>query len=140
MEKVSQGIHVPHLDLVFPLLRMRHAIHVVFGGSDLQPLTAGELSLVEEIMNRKFSIPLAKEAKTLLEGAASSSQKKKRKRPTLPDTRVVDDPMGYKKSKAEASAVPSASSAGTPPDAAPHDPSLAKSSGGQGQSRHLILA
>ena len=70
-----------------------------------------ELLLVEEIMSGKFSIPLAKEAKALLEGAASSSQKKekkgKRKRSTLPDTRVVDNPMEYKLSRAEAASVPS---------------------------------
>ena len=36
-------------------------------------------------------------------GAASSSQReKKRKRVDLPDTRVVDDPEAYKKSRAEA--------------------------------------
>ena len=41
----------------------------------------------------------------MLEGAASSSHKKgKRKRP-LPDTRVVDDPEGYKQSKVEAASV-----------------------------------
>ena len=44
----------------------------MFGGSDLQPLTTGEFSLVEEIMSGKFSIPSAKEAKALLEGVASS--------------------------------------------------------------------
>ena len=63
---------------------------MVFRSSDLQPLTTGELSLVDEIMSGKFNIPLTKEAKALLEGAASSSQKKKRKRSTIPDTRVVD--------------------------------------------------
>ena len=72
VEEVNQGIPVPHLDLVLPVLCLRHAIHVVFGGSDLQPLTTGELSLVEEIMSGKFSMPSAKEAKALLEGAASS--------------------------------------------------------------------
>ena len=42
----------------------------------------------------------------MLKGAASSSQKeKKRKRGPLPDTRVVDDPEAYKQSKAGASAV-----------------------------------
>ena len=54
-------------------------------------------------MSRKIGIPSAKEARALLEGAASSSQKKgKRKRPALPDTWVVDDPEGYKLSKAKA--------------------------------------
>ena len=45
--EVEKGIPVPPLDLILPLLRLRHAIHVVFGGSDLQPLTAQELSLIE---------------------------------------------------------------------------------------------
>ena len=31
----SQGIHVLPIDFVFPLLRLRHVIHVVFGGRDL---------------------------------------------------------------------------------------------------------
>ena len=44
----------------------------------------------------------------MLEGAASSSHKKgKRKRPAIPNTRVVDDPEGYKQSKAEAASSPS---------------------------------
>ena len=53
-------------------------------------------------MSGKYGIPSAKEAKALLEGAASSLQKKekkrKRKRSTLSDTRVVDDPVAYKMS------------------------------------------
>ena len=70
-------------------------IHVVFGGSDLQPLTVEELSLVEDIMVGKLGIPSTKEARALLEGAASLSQKKgKRKRSALPDTRVVDASKG----------------------------------------------
>ena len=68
VEEFEQDIIVPTLDLVFPLLYLRHAIHVVFGSSDLQPLIAGELSLVKEIMSGKFNIPSAKEVKTLLEG------------------------------------------------------------------------
>ena len=64
-----------------------------------------ELSLVEDLMSRHFSIPSAKEAKALLKGAASSSQKEnKRKRHALPDTQVVDDPQGYRQSKAKAAA------------------------------------
>ena len=66
-------IHVLPVDLVLPILRLRHAIHVTFGGSDLQPLTVDELSLVEGLMSGKFSIPSAKEARALLKGAASSS-------------------------------------------------------------------
>ena len=83
--EVEQGILVLPLDLILPLLHLRYAIHVVFGSSDLQPLTARELSLVEEIMSGKYYIPSAKEAKALFEGAASSSQRKgKRKRLTMP--------------------------------------------------------
>ena len=68
-----QGIHALHVDLVLPLLHLRHTIHVAFGGSDLQPLTVEELSLVKDMMSGKLGIPLAKEARALLEGAASSS-------------------------------------------------------------------
>ena len=57
VEEVRQGIHVPPLDLVLPILCLRCSIHVVFGSSEFQPLTAGELSLVEEIMSCKFNIP-----------------------------------------------------------------------------------
>ncbi|KAL5580801.1 hypothetical protein UlMin_013243 [Ulmus minor] len=58
------------------------------------------------------------------EGVASSSQKKgKRKRPALPDTRVVDDPEGYKQSKVEAA---SAIAAGAQTTLSP-DPSPARS-------------
>ena len=46
----SQGIHVLPVDFVLPLLHLRHAIHVAFGGSNLQPLTVEELSLVEEMV------------------------------------------------------------------------------------------
>ena len=99
-----QGTPALPLDLVLPILRLRHAIHVTFGGCDLQPLTLDELSLVEGLMSGKFSISSTKEAKALLKGAASSSQKeKKRKRQAFPDTRVVNDPEGYKQSKAGAS-------------------------------------
>ena len=99
-------------------------IHVAFGGCDLQPLTLDELSLVEGMMSGKFSIPSTKEARALLKGAASSSQKeKKRKRQPLLDTRVVDDPEAYKQSKAGASAAQT----GTPPVSTSIEPSLAKS-------------
>ena len=63
--EVEKGIPIPPLDLILPLLRLQHVIHVVFGGSDLQPLMAEELSLVR--------IPLAKQAKALLENATSLS-------------------------------------------------------------------
>ena len=63
----------------------------------MQQLTIEEFLLVEDLMSGKLSIPLDKEAKDLMKGAASSSQKeKKRKRSALPDTRVVDDPQGYR--------------------------------------------
>ena len=92
-----QGIPILPVDLVLPILHLRHAIHVTFGGSDLQLLTLDELLLVESLMSGSFSIPSAKEAKALLKGATSSSQKeKKRKRQALPDTWVVDDLEGYR--------------------------------------------
>ena len=76
-----QGTLALPLDFLLPILRFRHAIHVTFGGCDLYPLTPDELSLVEGMMSGRFSIPFAKDAKKLLKGAASSSQKeKKRKR------------------------------------------------------------
>ena len=114
VEEVNQGIPVPPLDLVLPLLYLRHAIHVLFEGSDLQPLTTGELSLVEEIMSSMYGIPCSKEAKALLEGVASSSQKKKGRRKRLPYTRVMDDPKAYKLSKVEAASAPAATQAGIP--------------------------
>ena len=74
-------------------------------------------------MKGKLGIPSAKEAKALLEGAASSSQKRgKRKRP-LADTRVVDDPEGYRQSKIEAASV---TAVGAHVTVSP-DPSSAKS-------------
>ena len=69
----SQGISILPVDFVLPLLRLRHAIHVVFGGSDLQPLMVEELSLIEDMVKGNFGIPLAKEARALLEGAGSLS-------------------------------------------------------------------
>ena len=39
LEEVNQGITVPYLDLVLPILCLQYAIHVVFRGSDLQQLT-----------------------------------------------------------------------------------------------------
>ena len=106
--EVEKGIHVSPLDLIFPLLRLRHAIHVVFGGSNLQPLTTEELSLVVEIMSGRHRIPSAKEAKALIESATSSSQKKKGKRKRVPNTRVVDDSEAYKLSKVEIAPTPAA--------------------------------
>ena len=126
--EVEQGIHVPHLDIIFPLLHLRHAIHVIFGNSYLQPLTARKLLLVEEIMSGKFHIPSAKEAKTLSEGAASASQKKgKRKRTTLLDTRVIDDRLVVKMRALEVAIVSFATPAGTPPTSASVEPSPTKS-------------
>ena len=119
----SQGIPIFPVDFVLPLLRLRHVIHVVFGGSDLQPIIVEELSLVEDMVKSKLGILSAKEARALLEGAASSSHKKgKRKRTALPETRVMDDPEGYKQSKAEAA---SAASAGILVSFSP-DPSLVR--------------
>ena len=90
----------------------------------LQPFTFDELSLVEDMMSGKFNIPSAKEAKALLKGTASLSQKeKKRKRLALLDTRVVDDPKGYRLSKAETNAIQT----GKPPVSASVKPSSAKS-------------
>ena len=69
----------------------------------MRPLTVEELSLAEDPMSGRISIPSAKEAKALMKGAASSSQReKKRNRAALPDTRVVDDPEAYKQSRADA--------------------------------------
>ena len=65
MEEVKQGILVPLLELMLYILRLRHAIHVIYGSSDLQPLTAEELLLVEDIMSGTFNFPLAKEALSL---------------------------------------------------------------------------
>ena len=63
----------------------------------MQPLTLDELSLAVVLMSGSFSIPFAKEARALLKGAVSSSQKeKKKKRHALPDTKVVDEPKGYR--------------------------------------------
>ena len=119
-----QGTPAVPLDFLLPILRLRHVIHIMFGGCDLYPLTADELSLVEGIMSGKFSIPSAKEANQLLKGAASSSQKeKKRKRGPLPDTRVVDDPEAYRQSRAAASAAQE----GTLPVSRSVEPSAAKS-------------
>ena len=66
-----QGTPALPLDFLLPILRLRHAIHVTFGGYDLYPLTPDEFSLVEGMMSGKFSILFAKEAKKLLKGAAS---------------------------------------------------------------------
>ena len=113
-----QGTPALPLDFVLPILRLRHAIHVTFGDCELQPLTVDELTLVEGIMSGKFSIPSAKEARALLKGAASSSQKeKKRKRAPLPDTRVVDDPEAYRQKRAGSSAAQA--SAQLAPDSSP---------------------
>ena len=114
VEEVNQGVPVLPLDLVLPILCLRLAIHVVFGGSDLQPLISGELSLVEEIMSGKFNIPSAKETKALLKGAASSSQKNKRKRLTLPNTRVVNERVAAKMSTTKVAYAPFVTQAGTP--------------------------
>ena len=62
VEEVEQGILTHPLKLIFPL-RLWHAIHVVHGGSDLQPLTPKELLFIEDIMCAKFSFLSTKEAR-----------------------------------------------------------------------------
>ena len=69
--KESQRIPVFPVDFFLPLLHLRHVIHVVFGGSNLQPLTVEELLLVEHMMSGKLGIPSAKEARALLKGTVS---------------------------------------------------------------------
>ena len=68
-------------------------------------------------MSGRYGIPSAKEAKALLKGVVSSSQKKKgkrkKKRKRMPDTRVVDDLEVYELSKVEATFAPMAIQAGT---------------------------
>ena len=53
-----QGTPALHLNLVLPILRLRHEIHVSFGGCDLQPLTLDELSLVEGLMSDVLNLTL----------------------------------------------------------------------------------
>ena len=89
VEEAEQGIPIPPLELILPLLQLRHTIHVVHRGNNLQPLTPEELSLVEEIMSGKFSYPSAKEARRL------RTSEKKRKRP-LVDTSIIDDRVAAK--------------------------------------------
>ena len=102
------------VEFVLTLLRLRHSIHIVFGGSDLRPLTVEELSLAEDLMSGRINISSAKEAKLMMKGAASSSQReKKRKRVVLADTRVVDDPEAYKLSKVEAASAAAGKSQST---------------------------
>ena len=115
----SQGIPVLPIDFVLPLLRLRHAIHVVFGGNDLQPLTVEELSLAEDMVKGKLGISSAKEARALLEGAASSSHKKGKRKRLPADTRVVDDPEGYRQSKIEAASVTAGAHTTVSPDPSP---------------------
>ena len=67
------------VDLLLTLLHLRHSIHVVLGGSDLRPLTLEELSLTEDLMSGRLSISSTKEAKALMKGAASLSQREKKK-------------------------------------------------------------
>ena len=76
-------------------------------------------------MSENFSIPSAKLVKALLEGAASSLQKKgKRKRLPLADTRVVYDLEAYKLSKANVTSAPT--KARMPPTSVSTKLSLAK--------------
>ena len=79
-------------------------------------------------MSGKFHIPSTKEAKALSEGAASASQKreKKRKRSTLPNTRVMDDQAVAKMSTAEAASSLSMAPARTPPAFVSADSSSAR--------------
>ena len=79
------------------------------------------------MMKGKLGILSDKEAKALLEGTVSSLQKKgKRKRPALLDTGVMNDPEGYKQSKAEAASAPTTQT-GVLPASLSSNPSPAKS-------------
>ena len=100
VEEVKQCIPVPPLELIFPLLRRWHTIHIVHGGSSLQPLTPEELSLIKEIMSGKFSYPSAKEARWL------KTSDNKRKRP-LVDTSIINDCVTAKSIVTPRSAEPS---------------------------------
>lgn len=68
------------VDLLLTLLRLRHSIHVVFGGSDLRPLTVEELLLAEDLMSGWINIPSAKEAKVMIKGVRVRRRGRKRGR------------------------------------------------------------
>lgn len=85
VEDMQQDIPVPPFEFILPILRLRHTIHVVHEGSDLQPLTVDELSLVEEIMSGKFTVPSAKDALRQRKG-----DERKRKQ-LFPDTSILDN-------------------------------------------------
>ena len=76
VEEVKQGIHVPPLELILPILQLWHAIHVVYGSNYLQPLTVEEFFLVKEFMSGKFIFPLAKEALVLLQKKVKKKKEK----------------------------------------------------------------
>ena len=46
VEEVQQGIYAPPFELILHILCLRHAIHVVYRGSNMQLLTSDKLSLV----------------------------------------------------------------------------------------------
>ena len=81
--KKSSKVPPSLLELILPILCLRHAIHVVYKGSNLYPLTEEELSLVEEIMSRKFSLPFVKEA--------LKQRKMEKRKQALPEMSVLDD-------------------------------------------------
>ena len=111
---MEQGIPIPLLQLIVPLLRLRHVIHLICGGSNLQPLTPKELSFIDEIMSGKFSYPSVKEARRL------RKSEKKRKR-ALVDTFFIDNCVAVKLVVAPGSVEPSParSSKKTKPDEPP---------------------
>ena len=59
---IQISIHFPPTKLSLYILRLRHAIHLVYGESSLQPLTLEELSFAEEVMKECFKFLSAKEA------------------------------------------------------------------------------
>ena len=101
VEEVQQGIPVPPLKFVLPILRLRHTIHIVHGECSLQPLTPNDLLLIEELMAGGFSFPSANEA---LKQWKSESERKK----LLSDTPHIERVNGMQSNR-PASAKPSPS-------------------------------
>ena len=85
MEEVQQGTPVSPLNFLFPILHLRHVIHIMYGECSLQPLTHDEFSLVEQLMARGFSFPSSEE---FLKQRKSEGERKLKR--LLPDTSHID--------------------------------------------------
>ena len=61
VEAIQRGIPFPSLKQTWDVLLSRYCNHIIFGESELNPLTIGEFALAESLM-KKLTVPSTSES------------------------------------------------------------------------------